>query len=93
MTDSINTKAIKENNLENTDKKENEKSTSNVALKDNKISYELEDLHLKVILIQLPKDLIRELELIANYHEGNLQAIIFIALDIYAEKEIAKLGI
>jgi metal-responsive CopG/Arc/MetJ family transcriptional regulator len=48
---------------------------------------------LQVISIQLPKDLVRELDLITEYQKLNLEAIIYLALDEYAEKTISNMGI
>jgi hypothetical protein len=48
---------------------------------------------LQVISIQLPKDLVRELELITEYQKLNLEAIIYLALDAYAEGATSNLEI
>jgi hypothetical protein len=48
---------------------------------------------LQVISIQLPKNLIRELELAAEYQQLNLEAIIYLALDAYAEGATLNLEI
>ena len=48
---------------------------------------------LQVISIQLPKNLVSELELVAEYQQQNLEGIIYLALDAYAEHATSNLEI
>ena len=69
----------------------------NTPIKSKSIYDQMDELNvatdLQVISIQLPKDLVRELELIAEYQQQNLEGIIYFALDAYAEHATSNLEI
>lgn len=50
-------------------------------------------LDLQVISIKLPKNLVSELELVAQYQELNLEAAIYLVLDEYAQRATKDFGI
>lgn len=50
-------------------------------------------LDLQVISIKLPKNLVSELELVAEHQQQNLEGIIYLALDAYAEHATSNLEI